>query len=251
LTPGQLVKAISKALDLTEETVVQHDRNLVMAGLRSKGGRGRSAPDVTIMDAARLFIAILGSTRTKDSVETVKQFERATFQGKHGQLGGAEVHIGGVPQEFDSAIARLPLNHNLIEALAALIEDASKPIEDLPSFLERFAQFNVSCSSPAGHAKVGDVIFAKYAPTEVPATITRESSGVGRLLLSPKLDESRYFALGVRQERSAPGAAIMLVGAAFRENGLRYANAREAYLAGYGTRDEVNRQGFAPQVGSP
>jgi hypothetical protein len=80
MTPGQLVHAVSIALDIPEETVVQHDRNLVVAGLRTKGGRGRSAPDVTPLDAARLLIAALASIRIKDSVEAVLAFERAIFE---------------------------------------------------------------------------------------------------------------------------------------------------------------------------
>jgi hypothetical protein len=242
MMPGQLVKAVSIALDVPEETVVQHDRNLVMAGLRTKGGRGRSAPEVTTLDAARLFIAILGSIRTKDSVDTVKQFERAIFQGKYVRLGGAEMRTGeGLrAQEFDNAIVRLPLTHNLIEALAALIDDASKPIENLQSFLERFAQLNLSCSSPSGHAKIGeDLFFVKYSSDEASPNRTREEPGLRQILLAPKApDERRYFASGVQQERSAYGAAIMLLGAAFRENGPRFANAREAFLAGYGTHDQ-------------
>src|SRR5215510_6378080 len=79
MTAGQCVKAISIALEVPEETVVQHDRNLVVAGLRTKGGRGRSAPEVTPLDAARLLAATLGSIRAKDSVETVEAFERAQF----------------------------------------------------------------------------------------------------------------------------------------------------------------------------
>ena len=60
MTPGELVKAISIALDVPEETVVQHDRNLAVAGLRTTGARGRNAPHVTYLDAARVIVAMLG-----------------------------------------------------------------------------------------------------------------------------------------------------------------------------------------------
>jgi hypothetical protein len=79
MTPGQLVKAVAIALDVPEETVTQHDRNLVVAGLRTKGGRGRSAPAVTPMDAARLFVATLASIRIRDSAEVVRSFENTEF----------------------------------------------------------------------------------------------------------------------------------------------------------------------------
>src|ERR1035437_2530914 len=76
LTPGQLVNAVAIALNVPVETIVQHDRNLVVAGLRTKGGRGHSAPKVTPLDAARLVTAVLGSVRIVDSVATVRLFEQ-------------------------------------------------------------------------------------------------------------------------------------------------------------------------------
>jgi hypothetical protein len=244
MTPGQLVKAVSIALDVPEETVVQHDRNLAMSGLRTKGGRGRSAPDVTPLDAARLFIAILGAVRTKDSVDTINKFETARFRGRHALLGGAEVAMGPDAQETDIAAASLPLNHNLIDALAVLIEEASRPIEDLQSFLDRFSKFTVTCAWPSGDAKIGDITFSKYSPAEVePRAKANE-----RWFFGPKeSDERSYFASGVTQERSAHGSAIMLLGAAFRENGSHYTNAHEAYLAAYGTGTKIAES--APRSG--
>ena len=79
MTPGQLVQAMSIALNTPLETVTQHDRNLAVAGLRTTGARGRNAPHVTTLDAARLLAAILGSIRTMDSVVTVKGLESAVL----------------------------------------------------------------------------------------------------------------------------------------------------------------------------
>lgn len=67
-TPGELVKAVADVLGIPEATVVVHDRNLVTAGLRTKGGRGRSAAVMTAHDAATLIIAIVGSSAVKDTV---------------------------------------------------------------------------------------------------------------------------------------------------------------------------------------
>ena len=50
-------------------------------------------------------------------------------------------------------------------------------------------------------------------------------------------EEREYCRTGISQTRIVGGTAIMLLGSAFRDNGLQYANAREAYLAGYGARD--------------
>ena len=231
MTPGQLVKAVSIALDVPEETVVQHDRNLVVAGLRTKGGRGRSAPQVTPLDAARLLVATLASIRTKDSVTTVEQFQRAIFEPpekpQYFLVGGLKMQTGGYPdgaKHIDRAILDLPPTHNFIEGLSAIICDASGPIGDFQLFLKRFGKLDVSCSSPFGRASIGDRI-SYSVPREIPASIPREL-----------WEEQRYCNSGIRQERVALGTVIMLLGAAFCDDGLRYASAYEAYLAGYGTK---------------
>jgi len=229
MTPGQLVKAISIALEVPEETVVQHDRNLVVAGLRTKGGRGRSAPEVSPLDAARLLVATLASFRTKDSAATVKEFERAIFEPperpRQFLIGGFKARddeYSEAAKPVDRAISRLPPAHNLVEALAAIISDASTPIDDFELFLKRFGKLGVSCISPSGKARIGGVTFVSYS---VPRDLPRLA-----------WEELQYCASGIRQERVIPGTAIMLLGAAFRDNGLRYAAAYEAYMAGYGTK---------------
>jgi hypothetical protein len=233
LTPGQLVRAVSIALDVPEETVVQHDRNLAVAGLRTKGGRGRSAPEVNLLDAARLFVATLASIRTKDSVATVEEFERAKLGQSRLMPEVTFMDVGGmkVPRfdklqdtaKFrDVAITRLPTTHNFIEGLAAVIADASLPIDDFQLFLTRFSNLGVSCSAPVAYATLGN--FATYS---VPTKIAPKPT--------PKSEERKYYTSGIHQDRRVAGTAIMLLGAAFRDNGPRYTNAYEAYLAGYGT----------------
>jgi hypothetical protein len=235
MTPGQLVKAVSIALEVPEETVVQHDRNLVVAGLRTKGGRGRSAPQVTPLDAARLLVATLASFRTKDSVTTVEQFEHAIFEPpdkpRYFSVGGIRLRDKPDPdgaKRIDSAILDLPTTHNLVDGLAAIIRDASRPIDNFQSFLNRFGKLGVSCSSPSGNARIGEVTFVGYSvPREILADVPRES-----------WEDRQHSTPGIRQDRMVSGTAIMLLGAAFRDNGLRYASAYEAYLAGYGTKNQ-------------
>jgi hypothetical protein len=182
-----------------------------------------------------LLVATLGSFRTKDSVATVKQFEQAIFEPpdrpKVHDFRGFRLREDAAPQidPLDSAIASLPLTHNFIEALAALVADASRPIENLQAFLNRFIHLGVRCSSPSGRATIGEGRFLGYAvPTEMPTN------------WSPEVwQERQYYASGIRQERTVSGTAIMLLGAAFRENGLRYPDAQAAYLAGYGTNQKL------------
>jgi hypothetical protein len=226
MTPGQLVKAVSVALDVPEETVVQHDRNLVVAGLRTTGARGVNAPHVTHLDAARLFVAVLGSVRTKDSVRVVKDFEGTIFE--PGSLDPDDMF------RIDDAIARLPLRHNLVEGLAAMVAEASQPIEDLQRYLRRFGSSIVICEydwdGANGQIVASDATgswqgIASYSPPD--------------FSLKSPLDEDKYYLTTIEQERRAHGAAVMILGSAFRDSGLRYANARDAYRDGYGTKGDI------------
>jgi hypothetical protein len=227
MTPGQLVKAMSIATGVPLETVTQHDRNLAMAGLRTMGGRGPSAAHVTALDAARLLAAILGSIRTMDSVETVRSLEDVTF--RHLPPGSLFKQFEQ-DKKVDVAIDALPRDHNWIEGLAALITAASRPIDDLQSFLERFSQFDIRCygdtrASIGGHR----VALADYdLPWE----------DVVEHLTDEERKELMCCRSGMSQSRQVPGTTIMLLGAAFRDNGLRYASAKEAYLAGYGIKSD-------------
>ena len=238
LTPGQLVNAVAIALNLPAETVVQHDRNLVVAGLRTKGGRGHSAPMVRPLDAARLVVAVLGSARVLDSVETVRTFEQAVYFG------------GDKDRSFDPAIMRLPDGHNFLEALAELIAEASGPlqVEDPVQFLRRFSELVLSCSSPALEFSESPEIpalqviatisltdglhAASYAlNAQATDTLMTYRAYLSRMRREEK-NNDRYKRLsrlyGISQRRAAPGTAIMILGQAFRENGLSYETTQEA-----------------------
>jgi hypothetical protein len=247
MTPGLLVKAVALALDVPEETVVQHDRNLVVAGLRTKGGRGRSAPAVTPLDAARLFVATLGSVRAKDSVGVVRSFEETVFEAPKSmseyvaewrRLGGEIPKDDPRSEIFDTkkfddvAISGLPANHNFIQAVASLISDASLPLGDPDQYLQRFAELCVECDSrfvTARIARVGSAILggARYE-RQKPATKAKPSS----------LPRHQLFAhlFGIRQRREVTGSAIMLMGKAFRDGGLPFDTTSEALDALLGTK---------------
>src|ERR1035437_2127657 len=214
LTPGQLVNAVAIALNVPVETVVQHDRNLVVAGLRTKGGRGHSGAKVTPLEAARLMVAVLGSARVLDSVEAVQAYTEASF---HPQAGSSA---------FDPAIAGLPPNHNFIEALAALITDAGAPFHaDQPrQFRRRFAGMLVVCETrpTQGGIRHPGVGSAEYKTAQqAKSELNKYDPGVF------DYDEN-YTRYGIYQVRSTAGAAIVLLGQAFRENGLSYETTQEA-----------------------
>jgi hypothetical protein len=250
MTPGQLVKAVSIALDVPEETVVQHDRNLVTAGLRTKGGRGPSAPKVTPLDAARLLVATLGSVRTKDSVETVRKFEETKhLPPKKSDLPilqdlvvawrargeATEMHENLLREgKFfsDPAITALPLVHSFVQALEALLVEASAPLSNLDDFLRRFAPMAVSCEVPrmlAHIGRVGELGSARYVipvrtATEQPSS---ENEPVYKFFL---------HRFGIKQDRVISGTAIMLLGMAFRGDGLPFKTPKAAMDALLGTK---------------
>jgi hypothetical protein len=214
LTPGQLVNAVAIALNVPAETVVQHDRNLVVAGLRTKGGRGHSAPKVTPLDAARLVTAVLGSVRVLDSVNTVHYCEQA------------------IGTDAERLFPELPRTHNFVEAVAAIITEANTPLmfENFDEYERRFAGFHIrvfvprfSCSIDLDRFHYGDLNLKLISyerrwdrsEPEEDARISRDR----RVLLGP---------FGIEQDRKIRGNAIMVLGRAFLENGLIFKTARAA-----------------------
>jgi hypothetical protein len=214
MTPGGLIQAVAIALDVSRETVFQHDRNLLAASLRTAGGRGRSAPTVTPLDAARLMIAVLGSAKVLDSVETVRAYAETSYQPRAGSPA------------FDPAIASLPPDHSFIEALAALINAASAPfhVDQPQQFLERFAGMFVVCET---RPTQGTIRHLRRGSAEYR---TAQQVRLERKQFDPGIFEysESYKEYGIYQVRSTRGAAIVLLGQAFRENGLPYETTQEA-----------------------
>jgi hypothetical protein len=117
-SPGQLVQVMADALSLPKTTPLVHDRHLVVAGLRSKHGRGRGAAKVTPADAARLLVAILGSATLEDSVRTVRRY--AATRVAASENGGVPYARLGIAE-----LERLPKEHSFIDAIEALIASAA------------------------------------------------------------------------------------------------------------------------------
>lgn len=140
---------------------MQHDRNLVAAGRRSKGGRGRSAAKVTPQDGASLLIAVAGSNYVKDSVETLEQygnkriqdieFEDFKYLEDEDFLLERNKHDGRswlLPGLYLPHLRSLEQSHTFLEAMTAIIADeldgslstARNKVSDnpLPNSLRRF-----------------------------------------------------------------------------------------------------------------
>src|ERR1019366_7406845 len=117
-TPPDLVKAVSTATGLPLATVTDLDRRLMTRGLRSKGGRGPNAAQMTPLDAARLLTAVLASPQSNEGAEAVLRYEHTqpdTDRSNKGLFG----KIG-----LDD-LAGLPPEHGFVEGLAALITSAA------------------------------------------------------------------------------------------------------------------------------
>jgi hypothetical protein len=234
MTPGQLVKAISVALNVPLENIAAHDRALQLGGLRTTGGRGLSAAQVTSLDAARLMTATLAAPRIKDSVATVQSYERAQrpprFVSRQlretGQLTKREQERQDLETVFaDLSFIRLPDGHSFIEALESIITDAvyslrTNGFEDLK---KRFPMLSITCERPKTCAMINryftqDLRFeyripCRYDKRSLEAMKDARKQDVGETLMS--LGNG-----GVRQRSTIYGAAIMLLAKAFHENGL-------------------------------
>ncbi len=70
---------IAEELATPEATVITFARRLKEAGLMTTGARGRHAPEMTPMDAARLIIAILTSDGPVHCVERVQRFGQVKY----------------------------------------------------------------------------------------------------------------------------------------------------------------------------
>lgn len=132
-TPSELVRVVADVLSVPEATVVQHDRNLLAAGMRSKGGRGLGAAQVTASDASNLLIATAASWLKRSSVETVSEYSALIFKDRVMQSisrkqRSEKWQLRGLPIP---ALINLPAIHSIGNALTSLIESAADGSLDL------------------------------------------------------------------------------------------------------------------------
>ena len=128
-TPGELVRCISSVLNISEPTVIQYDRNLAAAGLRSKGGRGLSAARVNAQDAANLLIAIVGAPMSgatvKETEATWGRFSPLRALPSISSISSLNVsNFSKLKRELPT-LGRLRKGHSFKDAVAALIESAA------------------------------------------------------------------------------------------------------------------------------
>lgn len=154
-SPKELVGVVADVTGLPDGTIIQHDRNLSLAGLRSVGGRGRAVAQVTAQDAAHLLIAIIAAHSVKDSARAVQ---------RHGQMrlaGTWDLAFLPIPE-----LIALPAGHTLVEAVTALIEagitgslqaavaQACGEDQDLANDLNAGVEIKVIALNPAPTSKI-------------------------------------------------------------------------------------------------
>jgi hypothetical protein len=117
-SPAELMQTVSTATGVPLTTIVDLDRRLVKAELRTKGGRGFNAACMTPLDAARLLAAVLVSPQANEAAEAVERYinTRADKQRSSEKLFAA-AEIG--------ELTALPARHGFVDGLAALIASAS------------------------------------------------------------------------------------------------------------------------------
>jgi hypothetical protein len=117
-SPAQLVDAVSDATGVSLPTIVDIDRKLVKGNLRTVGGRGFSAAQMTPLDAARLLTAVLASPQANASVDAVERYAQTRID----KARSSETLFGAA--NLDD-LAALPARHSFVDAVAALIASAS------------------------------------------------------------------------------------------------------------------------------
>lgn len=135
VSPGGLVKAVAAALGVPEATIIVHDRNLAAAGLRRKGGRGRSAAVMTPHDAAALLISVMASPDAVSSAPVTKWYSElvatpvasATRLSDLPSVEEAETQLcdsDSWPDVPGATMRGLGPGHSFLDAIAALIVDS-------------------------------------------------------------------------------------------------------------------------------
>ena len=117
-SPAQLVETVSGATGLPLATVVDIDRRLVKAGMRTIGGRGFSAARMTPLNAARLLTAVLASAQSNTSAEAVERYLNTRVD-----KARSSERLYALTDLAD--LAALPVRHSFVDAIAALIASAS------------------------------------------------------------------------------------------------------------------------------
>lgn len=190
-TPSDLVKAVSMSTGVPTATVVDLDRRLVKAGLRSVGGRGPSAAKVTPLDAARLITAVLASPQANAAPEAVQNYqETRPDKSRSSPKLFAHRALGD--------LANLPARHSFVEGLAAIIQSAATGALAAFEGKTQKPQIEIYAFTHAVHGRIRlsglparQVVNVEYVPTS-PAKTAKPT---GDLEQSRRITDRTIFAV--------------------------------------------------------
>jgi hypothetical protein len=132
-SPGELQKKVAATLGVDDTEAATTWRTLREAGLVTKGGRGRSAAQVTYRDAAILIYAICGSTTIKDTPAFIARADTSRGVGHKvanwAPLGEGKIGSGKNPLspawELDclhvNSVTGLPTAHSALDVLEGFL----------------------------------------------------------------------------------------------------------------------------------
>ena len=171
-TSVELVDTVAAALHWERTEVFHHARNLREAGLVTKGGRGITAPQMNLLDAANLICAVLAARRVKESSEAAKGL--AGLKGVRRAFRitqNTALHYYGLIDH--NGLLRLKAGHNVQEGMAALLDLFAREDELKAEWAERL---KLNWASHAMDAEL-TAIFMVYYPKYY-ASISVQMEGV-------------------------------------------------------------------------
>lgn len=201
VNPAQLVQALSLATGMPLASVVDMDRRLVTAGLRSKTGRGRNAARMTPQDAAHLLTAILASPQANQAAEAVLR-----YTGTQVDRSRSSDRLFAAGEIAD--LGKLKASHSFVEGLTGLILSAATG--SLVGVIERgrpsrLPRLEVLALTRATHGRIrisglptGLTASLEYGPPARAgsrAVIQPERSQTGDLEQSRRVTERTIFAV--------------------------------------------------------
>lgn len=105
MQPGPFNAFLAKVCAVDEKTVTVYTREMKEAGLMTSGGRGRYAPHMRPIDAARVLIALMATDRPSEAVESVTRWRAMQLRPDLSE-GALPEYLAGEPT-LEQALVRI------------------------------------------------------------------------------------------------------------------------------------------------
>ncbi|PTV95867.1 hypothetical protein C8J27_103196 [Rhodobacter aestuarii] len=174
-TPGEMVKCAATTLGVPEVTLTQIDRELVSHGMRTKGGRGKSAAKMGSNDVTNLLIAVLTGALIKDVAEMAREYSDLPVSSGDGKWSLADFPLPSVQS--------LPPDHTFGQALRAFIDaEVNREID--------------AALQGVQPSKVGDYVMPRHLHLEF-RLLTPLPSAAITLIVGGEFREEHHYSLNV------------------------------------------------------